>query len=89
MRLITRATLLTIVYTAITSRWFKAYHAIMPYIIKPVFRINGLEMYRWAFYKLLYYVNKPALILSIMLLIATVITGALEDKRDTDFLELS
>ena len=83
MRFITRATLLSIVYTIITSRLFMAYRVILREFI-----VYGPD-YERAFYKLLYYVNKPALILSIMLLIATVITGILEDGRDTDFLELS
>lgn len=80
MRLITHATLLTIIYTIVTSRWFIAYRAILG-----EFRVYGIN-YEWALYKLLYYVNKPALILSIMLLIATMVTGVLENKQDIDFL---
>ena len=84
MRFITRATLLTIVYTVITSRWFIAYRAILG-----EFMVYGVD-YEWALDQLWrVYVNQPALILSIVLLIATIVTGILEDKRNTDFLELS
>ena len=80
MRLITRATLLTIAYTVVTSRWFIAYRA-----ISGEFRVYGVD-YERGFYKLLYYMNKPALILSVVFLITTIVTGILEDKRDIDFL---
>ena len=81
MRLITHATLLTIVYTIITSKLSKAYHAILG-----EFRVYGVDYERALDQLWRFYVNQPALILSIVLLIATIVTGILEDKRDIDFL---